>query len=258
MKVTVDLGLALAVGVSIVVAITLVWRYASYWKGRFASILPGEDYGSFEDFCAATPQLTDNDKTAEPAIFLTDRITKVYDEANDATKNLETKATTILGFVGGGASLFALATSSGSAPAVSVTPLVVAGLVLFLGALVACLSCLVGRKRRGLPELRREFASAVVLNDPRTTKSRVAAYLFLALLNRFYDYIRINAKKSYSIEVAQQLFAFGVIAIVLNYFVAAAAPRPPAKPVTIHCTASGKTVTLSNKLDCTADPGGKT
>jgi hypothetical protein len=253
--VTIDLGLLLSIVVLVVSAIVLVWRYESYWRDRFEHPIPVEDYGSFEAFCEATPQLADNAQTAEPAMYLGDRVTKLYDEANDATKNIETKATTILGFVGGGASIFALSLGSTNGARISPSALLVVALAYFLGSLVACLACLVGRKRRGLPELRREFASAAVLNDPRTTKSRVAAYLFLAWLNRFNEFIGINLKKSYAIEVAQQLFAFGVLAIVMNYLILGFAKPPPPKPTAIHCKVAGKTVAVSNKLDCTVDAG---
>jgi hypothetical protein len=251
--VNVDLALLLAVVLLVATVLLIIWRHTSYWRARLASGNPVNDCGSFEDFYRATPQLHDNDKTAEPAIYLTERVTKLYDEANDATKNIETKATTILGFVGGGASIFALSMGSSGTARMSVTPLVVAALLYFVGALVACLVCLVGRKRRGIPELRREFGSADVLNDSRTTKSRVAAYMFLALLSRFYDFIKINAKKSYAIEVAQQLFAFGVLAIVMNYLVLALVPPTPVRPAQLHCSASGKTLAVSTKLDCTVE-----
>ena len=116
--------------------------------------------------------------------------------------------------------------------------------------------CLAGRERRGLPELRLEFASAAVLNNNDTTKARAAAYLFLALVDRLNDFIRINVIKSYYVELAQQLFALGVLAIVASYIVGAYAPPKPTKPNVVHCTVTGKTVLVSKTLDCTIVNGG--
>ena len=99
--------LAVAVGLVLVPAIALYYRFRSHWAGGFAAE-DEPDRGDFAKFVTATPDLKDNDKTAEPALFLVDRASKLYDEVGDATKNQEGKATTILGFVGGGASIFAL------------------------------------------------------------------------------------------------------------------------------------------------------
>src|SRR6202035_4177261 len=110
---TITWDLALAILIVAVSAALLVTRYRSHWTWQLA--LGADDdpeRGSFADFVKQTPQLDDNDKTAEPAVFLVDRVSKLYGEVSDATKSQEAKATTILGFVGGGASLYALSATT--------------------------------------------------------------------------------------------------------------------------------------------------
>ena len=245
--------LAFAALFLVVPAVVLIWRYRSFWKDTLAEPDADDDgVGSFDTFVASTPQLND----AEPALFLIDRVSKLYDEILDATKSQEAKATTILGFVGGGASLFALSFGSSTSAHPAVTALLLLSLAYFLATLFACLLSLVGRERRGLPELDDEFAKVPVLNDGHTTKARVAAYLFLVIEERVNDLRRINVTKSYYIELAQQLFAFGVITVIANYLVSAQVPAPIAKPTTLHCKSSGTTWANSNTLDCTTENGG--
>ncbi len=244
--------LAFAALFLVVPAVFLVWRYRSFWSEELSEPADRHKIGSFHKFVASTPSLTD----AEPALFLVDRVSKLYDEILDATKSQEAKATTILGFVGGGASLIALSFGSSASAHPAVTALLMLSLAYFLATLLACLLSLVPRERRGLPELNEEFAKVRVLNDGDTTKARVAAYLFLALEQRVNDFRRINVAKSYFIELAQLLFAFGVITVLANYLVSAQVPAPAVKPTTLHCKSSGTTWTNSNTLDCTTGDGG--
>ncbi len=232
----------------------MIGRYQNHWKPLFA-FEDDPDRGTFADFVEATPQLNDNDKTAEPSLFLVDKVSKMYDEVSDTTKGQEAKATTILGFVGGGASVIAVTAATGSGGHVTITALLGFALICSLGTLFACLMCLVGRQRQGLPELREQLASTVVLNDPRTTKARLAGYFFLITVNRVMSFLRINAVKSYYIELGQQLFALGVLALVANFAVTALAPASRPTPVVIRCQASGKTVVASNALTCTTKNG---
>jgi hypothetical protein len=249
--VPVNLDIALAIVLFAVSGVLLASRYRDHWAPRFAHEAdPEPERGTFAQFVKNTPQLKDNDKTAEPALLLVDRASKIYDEVNDATKGLEAKATTILGFVGGGASLYALsAGTSGAHPSFSV--LLGFALAYFLLSLGSCLLCLVGRTRRGMPELRDEFANVALLNDQNTTKARVAAYLFMLVQDRTDSFRRINVRKSYYMELAQQMFALGVIAIVANAVVVAYTPAPAAKPSSVHCAGSGKSIVASKSFDCT-------
>jgi hypothetical protein len=249
----IDIDLASALILLSIAAVFLITRYYNHWKSVFA-IDDGPPYGTFEEFIAATPQLNDNDKTAEPSLFLVDKVSKMYDEVSDATKTNEAKATTILGFVGGGASVIAV-TSAGGNGHVAITALLGLALICFLGTLFACLMCLVGRQRQGLPELREQLASTDVLNDPRTTKARLAGFFFLITENRVMSFLRINLVKAYYIELGQQLFALGVLALVANFAVTAMAPTSPPKPTVVRCQASGRAVTTSKAFTCTTDNG---
>jgi hypothetical protein len=117
--------------------------------------------------------------------LLSDRIAKFYAEANDASKAQEAKASTILGFVGGGAGLYALAVESKAAAHPAFSWLLTTGIVLLVLTLVATLLCLAGRPRGGLDVLRDEFADPETLNDPATTKARIAGYLFVRMSDRY-------------------------------------------------------------------------
>jgi hypothetical protein len=251
--INISVDLASALFLFSVAAVFLINRYYNHWRPRFR-FDDNPDWGKFADFVAVTPQLNDNDKTAEPPLFLVDKMSKMYDEVVDVSKGQETKATSILGFVGGGASLIAVisATSGGHR---SVTALLALALIAFLGTVIACLMCLVGRQRQGLPELRLQLAQPEVLNDPGTTKARLAAYFFLITVNRVMDLLRIESVQSYYIELGQQLFALGVLALVANFAVTTMAPVSPPKPTVVRCQTSSMATTTSNTLTCTTDNG---
>jgi len=240
-----------AFGIAAIAALFLVHRWSTIWAAQFRDAGEIPTRPSFAEFVAATPNLDDKVKTSDASDVLVDRVSKLYDELNDATKTQEAKATTILGFVGGGASLYALVTQAQSGSHVGVTVMLGLAALFFLSSLLACLLCLVGRRRPGLPRIRTQLAAANVLDAPTTTKARISAYLLLLLLDRTEGYRRVNIVKSYFMELAQQLFAFGVLAIVVNYFLAGFAQPAPKGPTTVHCATPKAKLVNATSLDCT-------
>lgn len=214
-----------------------VARY--FWHWRWELALGGQsdpERGTFADFVKATPHLDDGEQAAAAPAFLVDRATKLFDEVTDTTKGQEAKATTILGFVGGGTSLYALTAPIKGLVQPGQTALIAAALAFFLLSLLACLRCLVARRRRGLPELATELGSAQVLNDPHTTKARVASYLFIIMMDRVNRARYINFTKAYSMELAQQAFALGVLCFVANYGLNAYLPSTARGPAATAAT----------------------
>jgi hypothetical protein len=217
---------------------------------RLNEDVPGR--AGFRDFVERTPHLTDNDKTAEPSMFLIERASTFYDEMNDAVKAQEAKATTILGFVGGGASLIAVTSTSTVASHPVVTALLALALIYFMATLVACLYCLAGRPRIGYPVLRDQFCSPEMLDDPNMTKARLAAYFYLLTEDRINNFRYINATKAYFVELGQQFFALGVFALIANFGVSVFAPTSSVGAI-MRCQTSGATLGASNSLTCTTN-----
>lgn len=230
----------------------LMYRFRIVWPDRIdqtrrLSNTPAR--GSFAAFVIDTGELDDAERKSDAAVYLGDQVAKIYDEVIVASRNLDAKATTILGFVGGGASLYALTAETKTAAQPHPSALLALGIAFFLLSLLACLGCLVVRIRAGLPALRDQFAAPAALNQTKlTTKARVAAYIFMQLQDRLDANRPINAYKSMFVEMAQDLFAFGAIVIVVNYAVVAyTGGTAPAK------TATTCTITLvgsTSKLEC--------
>jgi hypothetical protein len=246
---------AIAIVLVALVVGLLSWRWIAFWGKSFRYLRTYRPPGRvrFLEFSALTPQLKSADK-ADAMAVLVERIGKLYDDANDGTKVQEAKASTILGFVGGGAGLYALAVESKAAAHPSFTWLIAIGITFLALTLVGTLLGLVGRPRRGLDTLRDEFADPLILNDPATTKARVAGYLFIKMLDRYDDFRGISLVKAFYIEAAQMLFAFGVISLVANYGVLVSGKKLEPTPSSVHCTvpaAAGK----QTSVDCTITGG---
>jgi hypothetical protein len=207
---------------------------------------------SFNAFIRSTPFLDGSDTRAETFFKLRDESARLYDEVTAAMAALDAKATTILGFVGGGASLYALAVESKAAADPHPTVLIAVGVFLFFGSLLACLGCMFTRWKGGMPELRGLAVPSVLTRRTTTTAARVAAFLFVLNQDRYDDNLWINSHKTMYVELAHTLFAFGAIVLVLNFAVQShvgggAATKSSGSCVitsqrsstTFHCTTGG-------------------
>jgi hypothetical protein len=204
---------------------------------------------SFAEFIPKTRRLDGSEHRADAALFLGDQVSKLYDEVIAASAALDAKATTILGFVGGGVSLYALTVETKAPVHGNLTALLVLAALFFLGSLMACLACLYTRFRSGLPEVREQLAVAEVLDDMHTTAARTAAFLFLLKEDRLDDNRPINVYKTMYVELAHFLFAFGAITIVLNYAVLARTPTTPPPDTTGRCVITTKNASVA--FECT-------
>jgi hypothetical protein len=217
----------------------LAYRFGYVWPKKLLAgprqlKLNVPDARSFEKFVEKTGRLDNSERRAEAAVFLGDQVSKLYDEVIAAAAALDAKATTILGFVGGGVSLYALTVEAKTAAHPNLTALLGLGALFFLGSLAASLGCLYTRFRVGLPEVRDQLGKPEVLNDMHLTAARAAAFVFLLKQDRLDSNRPINAYKARYVELAHFLFAFGAITIVLNYAVLALSPNMPV-PSTTRC-----------------------
>jgi|HubBroStandDraft_2_1064218.scaffolds.fasta_scaffold32842_2 hypothetical protein len=242
-------GHALLVAVSGLVAgfVLIAWivlvglRWYKYWCEAFEKVASPADPPTFSDFAADTCRLNDESSPDATGVLL-DFATKLYEELTQATKGIEAKATTLLGFVGGGASLYALAVETKTASASAYTPLIGLSILFFLGCLAASLACLTALRQKGTDRLE-DLLSINTLNSGTITKSRVSAYLFLLVADRFSSFRKINMFKALWIEAAQLMFAFGAACLVLNYTTLALTAKPAqlGSPSRIYCALHGHT-----------------
>jgi hypothetical protein len=198
----------------------LIFRFRVAWPELLqesANLHSLVEKRSFEQFVESTNTL-DKDASADAFLKLRDESARLYDEVIAANAALDSKATTILGFVGGGASLYALAVESKASANPHPTLLIGVGVLLFVAALLACLGCMFTRLKGGMPELR-SLAAPPVLNGGTMTPARVAAFLFALNQDRHDDNLWINRQKTKYVELAHTLFAFGAIALVVNFAV---------------------------------------
>jgi hypothetical protein len=226
---TADAAIALAYGFLayfyLLIRFRIVWPAVLEKSLRLKRNVP--DARSFAEFVQFTANLGAEQKADAP-VMLRDEAGKLYEETLAANAALDAKATQVLGFLGGGASLYALAVDSKATAHPQPTLLLALGVLLFVLALIACLGCMFTRFRGGLPELRTQLALPATLNSTSMTPARVAAFLFILKQDRQDDNLWINSYKTMFVELAHALFAFGAIAIVLNYVVASFLGGTPA------------------------------
>jgi hypothetical protein len=243
-------GFGLLAGAYLLFRFGFVWPRILQESKRLKSNVPNKR--SFAQFAAVTARLDETEHRGDAALSLRDESAKLYDEVIAANGVLDAKATTILGFVGGGASLYALAVESKAATNAHASPLLAMGVFFFVLSLLACLGCMFTRFRGGLPELR-DLAVPATLNDASMTASRVAAFLFVLKQDRHDDNLWINSYKTMYVEAAHTLFAFGAIAIVLNYLVLANAGGTGGENSSGRCVVISKGNSIT--YDCTTKGG---
>lgn len=199
---------------------------------RIARDVPDER--PFSQFAKDTLTLTAGaqDKAAA-AEAVSKEVTKLHDQMAASNTTLDTKATTILGFVGGGASLYTFAIESNASAHPAITPLLFTAVGFLVFSLVSCLACLATRFAGGLPELRTQFAGKgkVLFDDDRVTNARVAAFIAHLQQDRLCCNRPANISKARWIDLAQSAFFFGVVSILANYLLTQASPHP-----VHHCT----------------------
>lgn len=176
----------------------------------------------FTEFAKKTDKLVANEEDkAKAAESVSKEVARLFDQIVASNAAIDAKATTILGFVGGGASLYTLAIESKATDHPTTTPLLVLAVVFFVVSLIACLVCLASRFTGGLPELHTQFADEanVLYNEPIVTNARVAAFLSFLHQDRLSMTRPANVRKARWIDLAHAAFFVGVIAFIANYAV---------------------------------------
>lgn len=155
------------------------------------------------------------DDAAVPSLLLT-RVDKLNGDINAARNTLDAKATTMLGFLGGGVSVLAVvARTSGDVPAI--TPALVAGIMALFGALMFALAVIWGKPRQQLYGLD-NYCDVRFLKDPENL-GRLAALSCHSGIEQSVGVFEDALHKGTNLRSAQFFFALGAALLVLNSIV---------------------------------------
>jgi hypothetical protein len=173
------------------------------------------------------------------AAALVSQIQGLAAETESGIKSNETKANTILGFLGGGLSLVALFTGSRPDSIIAAPVILAAAVICFLGALIASVCSLYSYRKRGIPELDRIQQA---IESGAFGEGLFYAYLARSWRLRYSELRVTSARKAQLIEITQMLFAAGTICVVASFcFSALKADR-----ITV--------VSTHSLVQCSADP----
>jgi len=169
---------------------------------------------TFNKFARGLEDLTEQ---AVPALLL-QRVDKLNTDINSARSTLDSKASTMLGFLGGGVSVLAvLARASGDAP--PITAGLVAGVAALLAALIYSLAVLWGKPRQlqyGLDN----YCEASFLKNPENL-ARLAAMTCYMGIEQSVGVFQDALDKGRMLRNAQFFFVLGAVLLVLNSVVPA-------------------------------------
>jgi len=144
---------------------------------------------------------------------------KDYDTlTRDAYRYLDSRAAAVLGFVGGGVSLVAIAHGSDKLPLPVITPDLVGAIVALIGVFAGCIACMMIRART-IPDayLLTDRASLMAVGPSDKPDGAAAlallAWEYLSTANQTANTI---PKRIAALNFAQLLFAVGVFLLVIN------------------------------------------
>jgi hypothetical protein len=239
-----------AATISVIAVLVLVVRRRSFWKPQFDEVCPDiadqPDVDAFIRDVAWTPV---ND---EMPPYLYDRLAEVFGQINENLKDLDSKASALLGFLGGGIGLFSLASGANALRLPHPTWLLGLAIVALFGSILCAIRCLQWRRRRGMPKLV-HWSGRANIRLQNATKARLALYASLLVADRISSIRKINIAKAYNLELSQMLFAVGAFALLLNITIVTLSSRE--EPSTgLHCTI---VASAGGKLDvsCPAQKG---
>jgi hypothetical protein len=156
----------------------------------------------------------------------------LYADLAASTTSCEAKASSILGFLGAGLSIYALFEGRTMGANSNVTAFLYVGTALLIVALFASVYTLVAGRRRGLPELTKleeHFA------EPSVTQLVALSYLSFAWRRRATDLRVLNLRKKCSLAFTQIAFLVGAAALVSNALVAASIRPSDQKQMNVEC-----------------------
>jgi hypothetical protein len=217
-------------------------RWTRFWGAVDVSARPG--YPDETDWSAAAQTLAADSKPAEA---FAGRAKDLHSAYQDTMKALDDKAAAILGLIGGGSGLVALAAGSDKVARPVVTPLLVLAAVYLFCVLAALIAVQIPRRRASVNV---ERLCNVALLKADGGKSQIDAIMGREYLEAARSAFLISRTKASYLWAAQVLFAFGVGAIVLNSLIPSGVgtKEPPVTSTTAHC-AIGQSV-----IDCTLTP----
>jgi hypothetical protein len=148
--------------------------------------------------------------------LLLERVDKLTGDMTSSRDALDAKASTLLGFLGGGISLLAiLAKGTNAAP--PITPLLIAGAVGLLLSLIYALAVLWAKGREDQYGLD-NFCFVHFLKEPEN-RARLAAMVAYNGIEKSVGLFADLCDKGWSLTAAQFFFVLGAVLLVLNSFV---------------------------------------
>lgn len=214
----------------------IVAAAAVYWQTRNAGFPnpPAALYPPLDQFTAGLVNLP---TSSDAATTFAEAANALFATFRDAKSELDAKATTLLGFVGGGSSVIAILAGSDKSLRLELTPLLGLAVVSLVSVLYYCLRCLYPRASPA-PNAS-QFCDVGTISSP-SGATRIQSLLGYEYLDAAREIVPIAQSKARRLGRAYIAFAVGVIALVANTVVAA--PATTSKPLPVQCTSTaGKT-----------------
>jgi hypothetical protein len=242
---------------------TLQWLLAEFIVGCFAVLClkttfrnwarfpptePGSGYPDDRQFRVGISTLADECKAAEAFAERAKALNLAY---LDSMKALDDKASAILGFVGGGSGLIALAAGTDKLTRPAMTPLLILASIFLFSMMANCVAVLYPR-RRGSVNI--EQLCDVALLQSSAGKSRIDAIIGREHLEAARKAARVVRQKGFYLALAQVCFAFGIATLVTNALLPPLAARTAATtaPTVVTCTVK------NGAFDCRMTPSKET
>lgn len=183
-----------------------------------------------------------NVTNALAAAAFENRAKEVHQIVRDTMRKLDEKATAILGFVGSGTGLVALAVGTEKVQRPEVTPLLVFAASALFAVLVCALMVLVPR-RLGLVNVRRICEGDLWRSNAGET--RIAAIIGWEYLVANNYIGQVNRTKVLWLWLAQIFFVLGVAAVVVNSLVLPKTSPSSPSPAALKCTTAPTSINCS-------------
>jgi hypothetical protein len=186
------------------------------------------------------------DVPCESAAALADRTHDTYRGYLESVQSLESKATALLSFVGGGVGLISLAAGTDKVPKLPLSPLVGVAVAALLAMLCAALQVVKPRRRRTV--------DVEVIADPEILTTKNGKAVLDALVMREYVeavrvMIPIVRTKARWLQFAHVYFVLGIAAVTVNAVIPfSKTTMPSGQRMTVHCDFKG------SQFDCAAKP----
>jgi hypothetical protein len=232
--------------VTALIVVLSLWLFSMKWRrdwGTHFDPKPRQGYLAEAAFVEDIATLPDECKAAES---LADRGKDLYSNYLDSMKALDDKASTILGFVGGGTGIIALASGSEKmlTPPV-VTPLLILSSIYLFGVLGSAIAVQLPRNRGSINV---ERLCDVPMMKSSSGKSKLDALIGREYVEASRKAVVVVRKKAIFLSIAQMCFAFGVASLVMNALLVTPSVVKPPQETNLRCTVSQATIDCNLKL----------